>query len=98
MRGLRAVRRILASMFVMLVSVFVARAAVAADVLTKASLTTVAAYSWTGWYVGGNIGYGGSTLSDPSLSYVDPVALVGFGSYFAAGGDVSPNLKPRGVI
>jgi outer membrane immunogenic protein len=92
------VRRILASMFVTLVGMLAAQAAVAADLLTKASLTPAAAYNWTGWYVGGNIGYGWSTLPDPNLSYVDPGALVGFGNYFAAGGDVSPNLKPRGVI
>ena len=91
-------RNILVSMFVMLASVFGAQAAVAADLLTKASLTPVAAYNWTGWYFGGNIGYGWSKLPDPSLSYADPAALVGFGNYFAAGGDVTPNLKPRGAV
>ena len=96
--GIRAVRSILASMFVTLVSVFGAQAAVAADLLTKASSTPVAAYDWAGWYFGGNVGYGWSTLPDPSLSYVDPAALVGFGSYFAAGGDVTPNLNPRGAV
>ena len=91
-------RNILVSMFVMLASVFGAQPALAADLLTKASVTPVAAYNWTGWYFGGNIGYGWSKLPDPSLSYADPAALVGFGNYFAAGGDVTPNLKPRGAV
>ena len=91
-------RRVLASMFVMLVNVLGAQVALAGDVLTKEPLIPVTANSWAGWYVGGNIGYGWSRPSDPSLSYVDPVALVGFGNYFAAGGDVSPNLNPRGVV
>lgn len=58
----------------------------------------VAAYNWAGWYVGGNIGYGWGVHSDPGLSFVDPGAAVGFATYFAAGGNVTPNLNPSGVI
>jgi outer membrane immunogenic protein len=57
-----------------------------------------AQYNWAGWYVGGNIGYGLGVSSDPTPSFVDPGGAVGFAGYFAAGGNVIPNLSPKGVI
>jgi outer membrane immunogenic protein len=80
----------------------IARPAFAADLAPLAArvapTASVAAYDWTGWYVGGNVGYGWGVPSDPNVSFVDPGGLVGFGSYFAAGGNVTPNLSSRGVI
>ena len=52
----------------------------AADMPTKALVykTPVAAsvYSWTGWYVGGNVGYGWGT-ADPSSSFTCPAGAFG---------------------
>ena len=58
----------------------------------------VAVYNWTGFYIGGNIGYGWGQNTNPSISFVDPAPPVGFDLYFAAGGNVFPNLKPAGMI
>ena len=78
-----------------------AHSALAADMATKAPpapIAPAAAYNWAGWYVGGNIGYGWGGSSDPNVSFVDPGAAVGFAGYFAAGGNVTPNLHPIGVV
>ena len=55
-------------------------------------------YNWTGFYVGGNIGRLGIETRNPFVSCVDPGGAVGFGGYYAAGGNVFPNLNPAGVI
>jgi len=73
----------------------------AADMAVKArppAPVVAAVYSWTGFYVGGNIGYGWGQNTDPFVSLVDPAPVVGFAGYFAAGGNVFPNLRPAGVI
>lgn len=54
-------------------------------------------YNWGGWYVGGNIGYGWGTSSDPDVTYVDGSSIDVEG-YFAAGGNVMPSVKQSGVI
>jgi outer membrane immunogenic protein len=66
-----------------------------AKVYTKAP-AMVAAYNWTGWYVGGNIGYGwgGSTGND--LTVADPAGI--FVGYAALGGFRYPSVKPKGVV
>ncbi len=84
-------------------AIFGARAASAADLALKAPVlpTATSAYNWGGWYVGGNVGYGWGVPSDPSVSFIDPAVFpgpVGFAGYFAAGGNVNPDLNPRGVI
>ena len=72
--------------------------AFAADMAVKArSAPAAAVYNWTGFYIGGNIGYGWGQNTNPLLSFTDPGA-VGFGPYFAAGGNGFPNLKPAGVV
>ena len=79
----------------------VAAPAFAADLPVKARPAAVAAvYNWTGWYVGGNIGYGwGGDTGGLWDSFVDTTPLaVGFGPYFAAGGNVLPGTRPSGVI
>ena len=73
----------------------------AADMAVKArppAPVAAAAYNWTGFYLGGNIGYGWGQNTNPFVSFVDPGGAVGFGGYFAAGGNVFPNLNPAGVI
>jgi outer membrane immunogenic protein len=39
---------------------------------TKATPAVVAVYDWTGFYVGGNVGYGWGENTDPGLSLVNP--------------------------
>jgi outer membrane immunogenic protein len=53
-------------------------------------------YNWTGWYVGGNVGYGwgGSTGND--LTATDPIPI--FPGYAALGGFQYPSVSPRGAI
>ena len=73
-----------------------AHAAYAADMPVKAPMPMMAApYNWGGWYVGGNLGYGWGDRSKP---FADPSNFAGLDAYFAAGGNVTPNLKQQGVI
>jgi outer membrane immunogenic protein len=55
----------------------------------------VPVFSWTGWYIGGNAGYGWGESTSPGISATD----VGTGllGYLAAG-DVFPSLSPKGFI
>jgi outer membrane immunogenic protein len=69
----------------------------AAPVYTKAPVPTPV-YNWGGWYVGGNVGYGWGDNTNPTVSYVDPGGFFGTAGYFAAGGNVTPNVSPHGVI
>jgi outer membrane immunogenic protein len=69
----------------------------AADLPVKAAPVAVAAFDWTGWYLGGSVGYarGGSTLTDvngyndfpPSFSYnpsgIQAGGHVGFNKQFS---------------
>lgn len=64
----------------------------------KAPVAVPYIYNWAGWYVGGNIGYGWGRNSDPNLTFADPGGVVGLAAYYAAGGDVTPNVSPKGVI
>jgi outer membrane immunogenic protein len=76
-------------------------AASAADMPVKARplpVPVVAVYNWTGFYIGANAGYGWGENTNPFISFTDPGGLIGYGPYFAAGGNVFPNLKPRGFI
>jgi outer membrane immunogenic protein len=77
-----------------------ARLASAADMVVKTPVlpAPVAAYNWGGLYIGGNVGYGWGAPSNPGLSFVDPGAVANFAGYFAAGGNVTPNLNPSGLI
>jgi outer membrane immunogenic protein len=64
----------------------------------KAPAAVATAYNWTGWYVGGNAGYGwGRDTGALWDSHVDPPG-VGITNYFASGGNGLPGVKPSGVI
>lgn len=82
---------------------FLAGPAMAADLpvktpIYKAPLPTPVAYSWSGIYVGLNAGYGWADNASPFITFTDLGGNVGFADYFAAGGRVYPNLKPRGFV
>ena len=81
-----------------LLAVPAAAADIAPRAYTKAPPPVVAVYNWTGFYIGGNIGYGWGQNTARSISFVDPGGAVGFGPYFAGGSNVFPNLRPAGVI
>ena len=74
--------------------------AFAADIpfKAKAPAAVATAYNWTGFYVGGNVGYGwGSDTGALWDSQVD-APFIGIIPYFAVGGNVLPGVKPSGVI
>jgi outer membrane immunogenic protein len=72
----------------------------AADMPTKAPIykaAPMATYNWAGWYVGGNVGYGWGLNSDPGVTF-DDASGWGLAGYYAAGGNVVPNVQQKGVI
>jgi outer membrane immunogenic protein len=77
--------KLVASLGIISVVVF-AGAASAADLPLKAAPMATPSYSWTGFYVGGNVG--GGWGSDNNINYVSDPA--GSGLFFAAGG--TPNV------
>ena len=72
----------------------------AADLPVKAPVykapVATPAYSWTGFYVGGNVGYGWSLNSDPNMSFVDNSG--GLTGFIAGGGIVPLAVDPKGII
>ena len=63
-------KRILIAAAVALSTASGAQAAdLAARPYTKAPPAVAAVYDWTGFYVGGNVGYGWGGNTDPSLSW-----------------------------
>src|SRR5882672_3378383 len=57
----------------------------------------VAVYDWTGFYIGGNVGYGWGENADPSLSFVNPGNAGNIGPFLGgASGNLFPNLRPNG--
>ena len=63
----------------------------------KAAAPAVTMYNWSGFFIGGNVGYGWGRSTDPLISFVDP-AVFGFADFFSVSGNGFPNLKPAGVI
>ena len=91
-------------------SVLFVGAASAADLAArpyaKAPPPLAAVYDWTGFYIGGNVGYGWGENTDPRLSFVNPGDAGGIGSFllvgsnppFTTSGNLFPNLRPDGVF
>lgn len=73
-------------------AVMLAGPALAADMNVKAPLykapPMVPVFSWTGWYIGGNIGYGWGEGTSPSVT--SPNFTFNQGAF--------PSLSPKGVI
>jgi len=63
-----------------------------------------AVYDWTGFYVGGNFGYGWGENTNPSLNLVNPGNVGNITSFLITGlpgftnGNQFPNLNPNGVF
>ena len=70
----------------------------AADMAVKAPVAASLAYNWTGWYVGGNIGYGWGENTGAGYSSFTDVGIGGLAGFMAAGGNVLPGLSPQGVV
>jgi outer membrane immunogenic protein len=70
----------------------------------KAPAAAAAVYDWTGFYVGGNVGYGWAEDTDPSLSVINPGGAGNIGPYLTTGlpgfasGNRFPSLNPSGVF
>lgn len=85
-------------------SVGVQAADLGARPYTKATPAVVAVYDWTGFYVGGNVGYGWGENTDPGLSLVNPGNDGGITTFLTTGfpgfssGNQFPNLHPDGVL
>lgn len=89
-----------------LISILFTGVASAADMPLKAAPRAVAAvYDWTGFYVGGNVGYGWGEGTSPSISTVDPGGASGVGAFLSpagfpgfVSGNIYPGLNPSGVF
>lgn len=97
-------KSIWAAALVLLIS---ASAALAADMPLKAPRAAVAtAYDWSGFYVGGNVGYGWGEGTSPAISTVDPGGVSGVGRFLSPAGfgppfstgNLYPGLNPSGVF
>jgi outer membrane immunogenic protein len=79
---------------------FFAGAASAADMALKArpAPVPVAVYNWTGFYIGGNVGYGWGENTGAGYSSAVDVGIGGLLPFLAGGGNVLPGLAPSGVI
>jgi outer membrane immunogenic protein len=71
--------------------------ALAADMAVKPPPPVAPVSSWTGFYVGGNIGYGWGNNADPAFSFTDN-PLLGFTAFAAEDGFQFPSLQPSGVV
>ncbi|MCK1395934.1 outer membrane beta-barrel protein [Bradyrhizobium sp. 1] len=96
-------KRFLAALAITIFGLTGAQAAdLAARPYTKAPPAVAAVYDWTGFYVGGNVGYGWGERADPAMSVIDGGS--GLGAFLTTGfpgfpsGNLYPNLKPSGVF
>lgn len=84
-------------MIVAAIGLGVSQAALAADMPAKAFALKTAAYNWSGFYAGGNVGYGWGSGASPNLSLVDTTG-VGLTGFFNAGGFPIGAVNPSGAI
>jgi outer membrane immunogenic protein len=54
----------------------------------------VPAFSWTGWYIGGNVGYGWGSSTNPVITGTGGDSV----PFLTDGGNVFPSLSPKGLI
>jgi outer membrane immunogenic protein len=87
-------------LFAAVVATLIGTPVLAADMPLKAPPPApVAAYNWTGWYVGGNVGYGwGRNTGAGWTSFTDAGVPFGVAGYFGAGGNGLPGVNPKGVL
>ena len=92
-------RRNLQGLLTIIFSIAGGGLASAADLPVKAPMApaqvVAASYNWSGWYVGGNIGYGWGNSSDPGLTFVDPGALSASIRFLPQGEMLPPISNPR---
>jgi len=75
----------------------------AADLPRKAAPMPTPTWTWGGWYVGGNVGWGFGESSGTNLSVVNPGNAGSIGEFLGPGvpgfssGNLYPSLKPSGV-
>ena len=74
----------------LLVGFGLSAAAQAADLPVKAPAPIAPVYNWTGFYIGGNVGYG---WHDPTVSFTPNDAFPGLGGFTGAGPPVSFNIS-----
>jgi len=86
-----------AAIKIAVIAALIGTPALAADMAVKAPPpVSASAYSWTGFYVGGNVGYGWGGQTGNNLTITDPIGL--FTGYCAAGGCQYPSVNPRGTV
>lgn len=99
-------KNLLIAAAIVIVGVASAKAAdlAAHHMYTKAPPPVAAVYDWTGFYIGGNVGYGWGENTDPSLTVVNPGGVGNIGPFLTTGlpgfssGNLFPNLRPSGVF
>lgn len=95
-------RRLSFSLLAAVSTIALTQFASAADMPARAPMYTKApvmapVYDWTGFYLGGNVGYGwGANTGSGYSSFTD--SLGGLAGFFAAGGNVLPGVNPNGII
>src|SRR5664279_5299042 len=91
-------RRLQCALFAAIATIGFASIASAADLPVKAPMIAPG-YNWSGFYIGGNVGYGfASNTVAGFTSFTDAAPFFTAGPYLAAGGNVLPGVKPKGVI
>lgn len=89
-------KRLQYSLFAAVVVIGFASMASAADMPVKAPPMAPAVFDWTGWYVGGNVGYGWGGSTDNDFALTDPVGH--YTTYAALGGLQYPSVSPNGAV
>ena len=84
-----------------LLALVVAMVGSACSVVASAAPRTpaaVVAHNWSGYYIGGNAGYGFGGASNPSVSVVNETTPPQVDFFIARGGNVFPSLTPDGFV